>query len=273
MQDKPVFLTVIGARSPLKVDADALAAILETKDPTRSYEVIAVPTSQNPGDVGLIVNVEGVQFTVLPRVAKVDAKSFSSAIGAAALTWKRAGEAVGKSEAQIIAASNQPAGDHAAAVKIAYLLTALTAAIASLGKPLFVYWGTGDLLVEPSAFSLAAEAMLRENQPPVLQWVRFDLLRGPEGPGGATGGMLSVGLDPFIQYEIQLEPVAITPVEIARRAVGYAEYLIREGAPGEATEIAGPAPGERIMITPITSPTGTRILRMTSRRINSGLAS
>lgn len=44
-----------------------------------------------------------------------------------------------------IIAANRPAGDHAAAVKTAYLLAVINKAVLSLVDPSFVYWATADM--------------------------------------------------------------------------------------------------------------------------------
>lgn len=44
-----------------------------------------------------------------------------------------------------------------------------------------------------------------------------------------------------------MPPVAwMTPAEIAKRAIGYAEHLQREGPVGGAEDVPGPGPGERL---------------------------
>lgn len=98
--------------------------------------------------------------------------------------------------------------------------------------------------------------------------VRFDLFRGDDVAGAMTGGMQSKGLSHFVGHELLLKPIALAPAEIARRAIGYAEQVVREG-PSDAVEIAGPAPDERIKLQREAAPAGD-LLRMQSTRSSAG---
>ena len=264
VMEPATFLTILAVAAAPRLHSDELRAALRTLDPTRTYRVAETELPHGEAGRCLLTEAEEVQFTILARPDAPQAAAFARALQDAALAWRGAEAAVRGARAQIIVAAASPAADHAAAVKIAYLLTVVSEAVARLARPLFVYWGTGDLLVDPAAFSEAAKAMLHENRPPVLQWVRFSLFRGPGSGASATGGMRSKGLAPFLGYELKLEPVAMPPVEIARRAIGYAEHLLREGPAARVEEIDGPAPGERMSLEIESRPQGP-VLRMRTK--------
>lgn len=243
---KAPFLAIVGLGTALDLGGRSLSQALAKFDTERAYQVTPMSHGKAAGKTALLVDVDGAQFTIVPRES-VEVGSFNSAVLGAALNWREAASAVAQAKADVIVAANRPAADHAAAVKTAFLLTVIVEALLSRSEPAFVYWGTADMVVEPGAFSEAAKAMLAENEPPVLQWVRFELFPGEKVSGRLTGGMRSMGLAHFVGHELELQPAEFTPVEIARRAVGYAEQLVREG-PSKATEVDGPSAAERIYL-------------------------
>jgi len=238
-------LAIIGIAALPCFGGAGMEARLALIDSQRTHTVTSIPLGSSAVGQGFLIESEGIQFTVMSYLGAFDAAPYAAAVNAS-LDWPTAGQALRKATGQIIVAANQPAEDHAAAVKIAYLLTVVAAAVAGLVDTAFIYWASADLLVEPAAFEAATVTMLERNEPPLLQWIRFDVFRGPHGPGGATGGMRSRGLSGFLGYELQLDPVAMAPVEIARRAVGYSEHLLREGPTEFGAEMDGPTAGERI---------------------------
>jgi hypothetical protein len=255
------FLSIVGFKTQFALAENELSASLAKLDPARRYSVKAFCSNDRKLS-GLLVDVEGVQFTVMWQPDLLNVGQYASAIAAASLTWPSARTGLSAAGAQLILSANQDAGDHQAAVKVAYLLTILAEGLMKRGEAAFLYWGTADLLVEPRAFLAAAERMRRENEAPVLQWVRFDLIRGPQKGGAPTGGMRSRGLASLVGLELQLDPVAMAPVEIAKRAIGFAEHLVREGPVNPAVDIDGPVPGERIHLVHDRGP-GGEMLRMT----------
>ena len=246
MQNSP-FLTIIGIRVSAKIEVAALTEALKLIDTDRQYSVNAISLAAGRTDQGLLVDVEGLQFTIIPN-KEFSPRDFAEAVTGSVLNWAGAASGLEEAKTSIIIAVNCSATDHPSAVKAAFLLSVITEAVVSVANTAFVFWGTANHLIEPSAFSQAVSAMLKHNQPPILQWVRFDIFRGTDVAGEMTGGMRSTGLAHFVGHELLLEPLPMRPTELARRTVGYADELIKNG-PSGVRAIAGPDTGERISLS------------------------
>lgn len=240
------FLTTIGVDRQVSICSNDLHASLINTDPKRKYRVNTVPLAAHENEKGFLVDVEDVQFTIIPNKALSKA-DYAAAVAGSMLNWASAADGLQSAKKSLIIAANRPAIDHPSAVKTAFLLSVVSKAVANLVDTAFVFWGTANHLIEPSAFSEAVDAMLEKNQPPILQWVRFDIFKGPDVDGQMTGGMRSKGLRHFVGHEIELQPLSMPPVELARRAVGYADELLRNG-PSDIIEIPGPIAGERLTL-------------------------
>jgi len=241
IEPKP-FLTTVGTRSLIGFSKGRLEVELRSIDASRQYELR--PFEEPKGEQGLLVQSEGVPFTIVSRSIGKEKSKYRTALAASALTWAEAGVAVSGTGAELIVAAVGASSDHAASVKIAFLLQVISTAVAATVAADYIYWGTADLLIEPESFATATASMLNDNVPPTLQWVSFHLYPGPVHAGEWTGGMRSKGLQAFVGYELVLEPIAMRPMEIARRATGIADHLIKEGVIGAF--VPGPDPGERL---------------------------
>lgn len=141
--NKNPFLAIGGLAAPSIPDQKTLATWLGQLDPERTYTVADIPLGEGSSRCGLLVDVEGAQFTIVPRDTP-EAGRYASAVAGAVLTWGGAAQGVVAAKAEIVVAANRRAADHAAAVKTAFLLAVVVGAVASRLSASFVYWGTAD---------------------------------------------------------------------------------------------------------------------------------
>ena len=236
-----VLLSIVGVERAIAIEVDELVSRIAA---VVNHGVSCAPIENTAsGKTACAITIAGRLYTVIAMSHAVPPGDLAVAVQAA-YGWTQAGDAVRRSCAHYIVASLSAPGGHAEAVQQSADLTTITATLLDLVPATFVYWGSGDALVEPSAFRAAAEAMVMQNRPPVLNWVQFRLLPGRGAGAPGMIGMLTTGLRPFVGREIEMDPMPATPVEVARLTVRLAEHLIREGpifADGDSVDIGGNA--------------------------------
>lgn len=103
----------------------------------------------------------------------------------------------------------------------------VTTAVAGMVTPLAIHWGPAKQLVEPSDFAVSAETLLTGTMP-LGAWIGYAPIV-PEGAETKATGMVTYGLRPFIQHELELAPRTGDP-RAAYRCVGaVVRRLMHEG--------------------------------------------
>lgn len=124
------------------------------------------------------------------------------------------------------------------------VLSQLVAAVATLTDAVGVYWGAGGLVHEVAEFIEQCDELTIENSLPHL-WVD---LRVEENDDGSLC-FFTTGLEPFDQFELEIERSNQSAEEILDLCYSVVHYLISSGAKIQDGESVGRSGEERVPVT------------------------
>jgi hypothetical protein len=207
------------------VTSDDIIAAFQIRYPELKLNDIAPGVPQGSAMVFSIGNIP-VSVMQLPFPVPMD--SFTSAF-AANRSWKDAESAVARHKAHLVVSVMDSVDEFDDAKAAARCLTVLAGILVRLTQTAGVYWAPGDVISSAEAFMLAEEKAFVD-EPPVEEWIQFLFYGAPRDTSGRpTLAATTNGLRAFIGRELDLQPLALPPLEVAKLIYGPAWLILKQG--------------------------------------------
>ena len=241
------FMAMLALHGPMTVDARSVAAQIREMFPTFSVELTPLSaggSSKSP----LLIRAGAITIAALFFDEPIPDGTLEQAIKADRL-WPDAEKRISQHKAHIVVSCIGDSKQQEDALVTASILQVVTAGLAYLLPAIGVYWSTGDTISETSMFVRQTKKFASDGQIPTDLWVQLKWLDGPPASDGRRAlAVLTTGLLPFVGREIELEPVALPPGEIAKRIIGLSAYLIAQGSVVKNGDTVGLSSDEKILV-------------------------
>lgn len=186
------------------------------------------------------------------------------------IVWPEARQTMMECHAHAIVALIGDPREHLAALNGAAAVTLVAGTLADLLEAPALVSSEGRVVMKRADFMPLAVA-LADLEPPVPFWTSIAFFSAPDDGGGQKRiGAASYGLQPFIGRELEFQPAALQPYEIARRLVGLFQYLILNGPVIEDDDTVGVTKEEKIRarLSPQGRRPGLPIIELTLERLD-----
>lgn len=239
------FLSYLVLERPARVTAmDVVAAsILLTKD----QAILVEPIDTGPlGDTAVALAVNGQAVVIMMVDDPLPPDAWEPAARRA--SWN-AGPALAEGYAHAVIALIDAADTHAKALNGAAAVTIVLAALAAILPAKAAVFTEAETVQKPSVLADHVRHLL-EGQIPIPLWVGLALTHAEPSPEGARRISVSTtGLRPFAGREIEFLPTSLDPMEVGRRIIGLAAYLVGNGPVIRDGDTVGMSNDERIAVT------------------------
>ncbi len=244
-----IFVAYVLLARPTQISAQMLTAAIRRRFPDFKGEYASIDGNQAAsasGSTQMFV-MRNTPIVMMSIDAPIPASNFANAVSAAEVVWPDVAKTVSQHQAHINVGILASAKDFKDAVQRAGDLTILTAALCDVVPALAVYWGAGDVLSKPENFQSGAELYLK-GKPPVDRWLQLRLIRATTEDGRPGIGLVTTGLVPFLDREIEFLPAAVHPVIVGERVIGTAAYLLMNGPIIEHGQTTGTSKSESVRV-------------------------
>jgi Domain of unknown function (DUF4261) len=153
--------------------------------------------------------------------------------------WPDALKTMQKHKTHLVVSNVTTAKSHGDRLKLASAVTITSAALSMMLQAQAIVWASGDVIIEPQRFAMDARS-IQNGDAPVGSWLSLTWLDGSSDLSGVrTFAVLTSGLMPFLDREIELAPTALPPLTIAEIVYSAAAYLVAKGPVIESGETIG----------------------------------
>ena len=228
--EERVFVANILLARPTPISAQMLTAAVRRRFPEFKGECACIDGDkpENSSGNSQMIVMNGTPIAIMSIDMPIPAENFISAVSAAEIVWPDVAKTVAQHQAHIIVGVLHNATTFEDAKRTAGNLTVLAAALCDIVPAIAVSWVSGDLLAKPENFQHGAAQFLK-GTPPVDNWLQLRLIRATTADGRPGLAMVTTGLVPFLDREIEFLPAALHPVIVGQRVIGTAHYLLASG--------------------------------------------
>lgn len=224
-------------------------------------ESLAAPNS------GFVVSVNAIPVSVIFMDREIPPDAWETA-AKSSLTWPNASDVFAASRSHIVVAALSSSVSHSSALAGAVAVTMVAGALAKLLPIVGSIFAESNAVVEGSSIATMAEDFAQKREIPEILWVSLHFFRSEHLYSGVPlVGALTTGLFPFIGREIEFEPAALRPTEVAQRVFGLCQYLMLNGLVIKDGDTVGNTLEEKIIATFVSEGrrSGVPVLRLTTR--------
>ncbi len=193
---------------------------------------------------GFILKVNSVPVTVVFFEGPLPHEAWAEAAKRAVFTWRDAEAKLTRNKAHVIVASLIESKTHAIALANATAVTLVTGALTALLPVIGTVYDDSLAAFEGNAVNAMARDFMQKRTIPEMLWATIQFVQGdaPETVGAVTTGLIH-----FIGREIEFEPAALQPGEVAQRVFGLCQYLMLNGPVINDGASVGNTPDEKII--------------------------
>lgn len=241
------FITYLALERFASVTATEAVAAFGTLAGSFPMQVTSAgPAKGAPGEA-FILSVGGATVTVMfvDKPLPEDAWRRAAALS---IPWPDAAAAMRRTRAHVIVALLENTADHAHALNGAAAVTMVAGALSTRLPVAATVFAESEAIVTADEIKRSARNLASGKLPDTL-WMTTAFGRGPVlADGRQTTEARTSGLAAFVGREIEFEPVALKPFDVASRLVGLCNYLIASGPVIKDGETVGLTETEKIRV-------------------------